>query len=112
MPMAYRDRDLLELMVELIGHIERRLSKIEKEAFLADQDEIDLTAFRLLRIGEAGNKISSDVKARHAHIPWIDIYGMRNIVSHNYFGVEPGIVWLTAKTRLDSWPCAAPNWTI
>lgn len=100
MPPAYRDQDLLELMVELIDHIERRLSKLDEPAFLADQDEIDLTCFRLLQIGEAANKLSGAIKLRHADIPWIDIYGMRNIVSHDYFGLNPGIVWMTATTKL------------
>lgn len=89
-------------MVELIGHIQRRLHKLEEPAFLADQDEIDLTCFRLLHIGEAANKLSSAIKLRHADIPWIDIHGMRNIVSHDYFGLNPAIVWMTATTKLDT----------
>lgn len=91
MPTVYRDRDLLEL----IGHIRHRLD---------DADETDLTSFRLLHIGEATHKLSSAIRQRHAHIPWIDIHGMRNIVSHDYFGVNPGIIWMTATTRLDEMP--------
>jgi hypothetical protein len=101
MPTVYRDRDLLELIVELIGHIQRRLDGIQQSDFLIDPDEIDLTSFRLLHIGEATHKLSMDIKARHTHIPWIDIHGMRNIVSHDYFGVDPIIIWMTATTRLD-----------
>lgn len=100
MPAAYRDQDLLELMIELIDHINRRLEGVDKTAFLLNQDEIDLTSFRLLHIGEAANKLSSAIKLRHADIPWIDIYGMRNIVSHDYFGVDPAIIWMTATTKL------------
>jgi uncharacterized protein with HEPN domain len=101
MPIVYRDRDLLELIVELIGHIQRRLDNVQRSDFLHDADEIDLTSFRLLHIGEATHKLSSDIKSRHAHIPWIDIHGMRDIVSHDYFGVDPGIIWMTATTKLD-----------
>ncbi|MEA3390550.1 MAG: HepT-like ribonuclease domain-containing protein [Pseudomonadota bacterium] len=101
MPSDYRDQDLLELMVERIEHIQRRPRKLDESAFLADQDEIDLTCFRLLHMGEAANKLSSAIKLRHTDIPWIHIYGMRNIVSHDYFGVNPAIVRMTATTRLD-----------
>jgi uncharacterized protein with HEPN domain len=101
MPKDYKDQDRLELIVELIGHIQRRLPLVTKAAFLAIQDEIDLTAFRLLHIGEASNKLTGDLKARHPDIPWVDIYLMRNIVSHDYFGVKSDLVWETATTKLD-----------
>lgn len=101
MPKIYRDSDLLELVVELIGHIQRRISQKTEAEFLADEDEIDLTAFRLLHIGEATHKMSVELKARHIHIPWPDIYRMRNIISHDYFGMEPWLVWQTATIKLD-----------
>ena len=46
-----RDRDRLETILRVIGHIERRLSGMDLRAFAADGDEIDLTAFRLSVIG-------------------------------------------------------------
>jgi len=101
MPTVYRDRDLLELIVELVAHIQRRVPQMTESVFLADRDEIDLTAFRLLHIGEASNKLSTDLKTRHSDIPWPDIYRMRNIISHDYFGVESWLVWQTATTKLD-----------
>lgn len=96
-----RDRDLLELIVELIGHVQRRVLKLTAADFLADKDEIDLTAFRLLHIGEATNKLSPEIKAGYPAMPWADIYRMRNIISHDYFGVDPHIVWQTAMHGME-----------
>ena len=42
--MTYRDEDRLELILELIAHIDRRLEGVSRVQFAADRDEIDLTA--------------------------------------------------------------------
>jgi len=50
----------------------------------------------LQTIGEAVSKLSGELKSRHAGLPWTEIVGFRNIVVHEYFGVDPAIVWRTA----------------
>lgn len=69
MPFADGDRRHLTQIIELIDHIERRLSTFNEAQFVADRDEIDLAAFRLAAIGEATHKLSSDVRARYPDIP-------------------------------------------
>jgi uncharacterized protein with HEPN domain len=101
MPENDRDRDLLELIVELISHVQRRVAPLKEADFMADPDEIDLTAFRLLHVGEASNKLSPALKARHPLIPWAAIYRMRNVISHDYFGVDNWLIWQTATGKLD-----------
>lgn len=96
-----RDIDRLELIVELIDHIDRRLADMTEDAFLGDQDEIDLTSFRLLHIGEAAHKLSGDIKARHPALPWAAIYQMRNVISHDYPAIIPWRIWDTASSKLD-----------
>ena len=46
-------------------------------------------------IGEASNKISSDTQNALPEIPWHKIYGMRNILIHDYGEVELDEVWET-----------------
>lgn len=48
-------------------------------------------------IGEAVARISSDLKQRYPAIPWTEIVGFRNIVVHEYFGLDLKIVWNTAQ---------------
>ncbi len=97
---AERDLDRLELIIELAEHIERRIGQLEWASFLASKDEADLTAFRLLHIGESAHKLSEDLKARHPELPWTSIYRMRNILSHDYAGMETLLIWETAKEHL------------
>ena len=51
-------------------------------------------------IGEAASKMSEARKAEDDSIPWKDIVGMRNRLSHGYFDVNLDVVWQTVKTDL------------
>ena len=51
-------------------------------------------------IGEAGNHISIDVKAKFSNVEWSQIVGMRNIFVHEYFGVDSRLVWEIIKGDL------------
>lgn len=101
--MAFEESDALHLqqILELIGHIDRRLQGLDRERFRADRDEIDLTAYRLAAIGEATRKLSAALKERHPDIPWDAIYGMRNIIAHDYGAVIPDRVWNVTEGQLE-----------
>jgi uncharacterized protein with HEPN domain len=51
-------------------------------------------------IGEAGNHVSDEIKARFSTIEWSQIIGMRNVFVHEYFGVDPNLVWEIIKVDL------------
>ncbi|MCD4680299.1 MAG: DUF86 domain-containing protein [Bacteroidales bacterium] len=44
-------------------------------------------------IGEASNHISQETKSKYNNIQWERIIGLRNILIHEYFGVDAKIVW-------------------
>nr|WP_236995137.1 HepT-like ribonuclease domain-containing protein [Gordonia phthalatica] len=43
-------------------------------------------------MGEAANHLPSEVCASHAEIAWPEIRGFRNILIHQYFGVDVDVV--------------------
>ena len=51
-------------------------------------------------IGEAGNHVSDEAKANFSTIEWSQIIGMRNVFVHEYFGVDPKLVWEIIKVDL------------
>jgi uncharacterized protein with HEPN domain len=51
-------------------------------------------------IGEATKQLSKETRENNPHSPWRDIAGMRDKLTHHYFGVDMEEVWLTAQDDL------------
>ena len=51
-------------------------------------------------IGEAIKHITTDLHQQHPQINWKDIAGMRDILIHEYFGVDLELVWDTIQQDL------------
>jgi len=70
------------------------------EQFAADEK----TAFAVVRaleiVGEAARKIPESTQAQYPHVPWREMMGMRNILIHDYFGVNLHVVWNTVQNDL------------
>ena len=57
-------------------------------------------------IGEAARHVPQEIRARHPELPWAEMLTMRNIVIHEYHGVNLSIVWQPVKEDLP--PLVAP----
>lgn len=44
-------------------------------------------------IGEAVKKLPQEVRSKYPHVEWADMAGMRDVLIHNYFGIDYDIVW-------------------
>ena len=51
-------------------------------------------------IGEASKHIPLTIYRSYAYVPWKQMNGMRNMLIHEYFGVDVVTVWHTAKKHL------------
>jgi uncharacterized protein with HEPN domain len=97
-PREWRLR--VEDILDAIAKIERYLDGLTFEQFQSDEKTIDAVVRNLEVIGEAVRHLmASSDELPHA-IPWADIAGMRNILIHEYFGVDLTIVWATVTVDL------------
>jgi len=73
------------------------------EDFMRDTRTQDAVVRNIEIIGEAVTQLQKadpDFTAAHPNIPWEVMRGMRNIVVHEYFGVDPSVVWKTVRNDL------------
>ena len=68
--------------------------------FCTDSKTIDAVVRNLIMIGEASRYIPESIEQRHPEVPWRTMRGIRNVVVHEYFGVDPEIIWETARHDL------------
>lgn len=61
---------------------------------------LDAICRNLEVIGEAAGKLDGDFRILHPEIPWRQMIGARNILIHNYDGMDPDIVWNIVQTEI------------
>ena len=96
-------RDLrlyLQDILESISAIEEYTRKLSEKEFLSKQQVQDAVLRRFEIIGEAVKKVDENFKREHSDVPWKEIAGMRDILIHEYFGVNLKRVWLVIKNDL------------
>ena len=86
---------LLDIM-EAADRVDVHLAERDREKFLADITRQAAVLHELTVIGEAANRISETLRQAHPGTPWAKIVSFRNVVVHEYFGLNWEIVWDTA----------------
>ena len=68
-----------------------------KNEFIHDLKTIYATRKAIEIIGEATKKIPSSITDKYKDIPWREIAGMRDVLVHDYFGVDLNVLWKTVQ---------------
>jgi len=99
--MLIKDQYCLESILEAIDRITEYTSGIKTaDDFDKDYRNFDATMMNFVVIGEMIDKISDEFKKKHPEIEWVKIKGFRNIVAHDYFGIDAEEVWQIIKTKI------------
>ena len=89
-----------------LGHIRDAINDIEdytsvgSDVFKAERMRQDAVIRKLEIIGEAVKQLSSATKERRPEIQWKQIAGMRDRLTHDYFGVDLVLVWRVVERDL------------
>jgi uncharacterized protein with HEPN domain len=94
-----RSADLLQDILDFIDRIESWVPP-EVDASGTDEKTLYAVLHALQYIGEAVSRLPSDVTDRAPDIPWVKIRAMRNLIAHDYAGIDKGVVWKTVRQRL------------
>lgn len=88
------DEERLQDILQAIREIEA-YAIIEQERFSQDRLIQGGILYQLIIIGEAAGDISEDLRIKYCNIPWKQLIGMRDILAHQYFKIDLGIIWQT-----------------
>ncbi|MBM3303188.1 MAG: DUF86 domain-containing protein [Deltaproteobacteria bacterium] len=86
------DRLYLVSILESIGKI-RSYTKRGRAAFSANQMQQDAVVRNFETIGEATKQISRRLRQKHPEVPWRQVAGFRDVLIHDYLGIDMDEVW-------------------
>lgn len=99
-----RDTAFLWDMLEAARTVVRILGDRSLEEFIREEEEIVRLAVerKLEVLGEAARRISGELRERHPEIPWKDVVGLRNVISHQYEKVDYAEIYRICRERIPS----------
>ena len=98
MKREYEDylRDMLENAEKALTFVQG----LDYDGFCKDDKALYAVIRALEIIGEAARQIPEKVRESNPETPWREIAGMRNKLTHEYFGVNTKVVWRTLHEDL------------
>jgi uncharacterized protein with HEPN domain len=89
-----------EDILEALDRIFRYVKDLNYDGWMKDQKTIDAVIRNLEIIGEAAANVPQEIQDLYVDIPWYQMKGMRNILIHEYFGVDNDVLWNTIQKDL------------
>lgn len=98
--MPERNLKYLKHIFDCINDIETFVEGYNENTFINDKKTFNASIRMFEVIGEATKRISADFKTQHNHIDWKRIAGLRDVLIHDYEGVDLDAVWQIIKINL------------
>jgi len=99
MPREYRQH--IDDIIESVTYIKEYVVGMGFDEFVADRKTRDAVIRNLEIIGEAAKALPDEIKQKANSIEWHKIVALRNILIHEYFGVNIKLVWDVVKNKLE-----------
>ncbi len=101
MPEKKRDYILfLEDILSAIEKIEMYTKELNFEKLCENSMAVDAVVRNFEIIGEATKNVPKMVKDKYPDVEWKEAIGFRNVLTHDYFGIDLESVWDTLKNNI------------
>ena len=94
------DRLYLIHITECIERIESYMAGKDKQEFFNSTLLQDAVIRNLQTLAESTQRLSEDAKERETSIDWFKIAGFRNVLVHDYLGIDIQRVWIILEKEL------------
>jgi uncharacterized protein with HEPN domain len=91
---------LLDIQTEIVV-IREHLAGVDFDAFVGNRGLRHIIQHALLIISEAARQIPDSMALKHPSVPWHAVKSFGNVLRHEYFNVDPDLVWDIAENYLD-----------
>jgi uncharacterized protein with HEPN domain len=99
----YKGREIADYLDDIhnaIAEVEEFTRGMTFEEFAADKKTVNAVIRSLEVLGEATKGIPATFRRKYPNIPWSKMAGMRDVLIHDYMGVDLKTVWKVAMERL------------
>ncbi|MBD2160019.1 DUF86 domain-containing protein [Limnothrix sp. FACHB-1083] len=99
--MSRNIRLYIQDILESISKIQKATREYQKADLLKNDIVFDGVILNLQIIGESVKQIPLSIREKYPQIDWNSIIGLRNIIAHTYFSLDPEIIWDITQTELN-----------
>ena len=93
-------RAYLEDILEAANAAQAFVAGMSREDLAEDRRTRDAVIRNLEVVGEAAKKLPAETKRSYPEVEWKKIAGLRDILIHDYFGIDLDIVWDIVQNKL------------
>ncbi|WP_407539887.1 DUF86 domain-containing protein [Deinococcus radiomollis] len=99
-PSPKRWRWRVQELIELTDRLQELTRGHDLASFRADRTAQDAACMNLLRLGEGTKFVPEAVQEACPQVPWDELRGVRNLLAHDYFGVDVELLWHTLSVEI------------
>lgn len=94
------DKIRLQHFLDAIIEIENFTKDVDFDTFSSNSMLFSACVRQLEIVGEAANQLTDDIIANNPDVEWRKITGLRNMLIHEYFGLDDKLIWSIIENNI------------